>query len=85
MDPSWKLPFSSIISGPSASGKTQFTLKFIDHIQFMVDLKIEKILLCYGIYQEIFDNHQQIQIHEGLPDFNIFDGKEKKEVAMPIT
>src|SRR6218665_2447825 len=36
MDPSWRHPFSSIVSGPSGCGKTQFTLKFIDHLEHMV-------------------------------------------------
>ena len=77
MDPTCKNPFSAIVSGPSECGKTQFTLKFIDHIQYMINLHIDKILWCFGIYQEIFDKHAQIQFHEGLPDLNIFDGKER--------
>jgi len=43
----------------------------------MVKPQIEKIIWCYGIYQEIFDKYSQIQFHEGLPDLNIFDGKQK--------
>lgn len=38
---------------------------------------IEKILWCYGIYQEIFDSYPAVQFHEGLPDLSIFDGKER--------
>ena len=29
------------------------------------------------VYQDIFDKHPLIQFHEGLPDLNIFDGKER--------
>ena len=43
----------------------------------MVKPTIEKVLWCYSIYQDIFDRYPQIQFHEGLPDLNIFDGKEK--------
>lgn len=77
MDPTWQHPFSAIISGPSGCGKTQFILRFIDHLQHMVKPPIEKILWCYGIYQDNFDKYSQVQFHEGLPDLNIFDGKER--------
>ena|SRR6218665_831899 len=53
MDPSWRHPFSSIVSGPSGCGKTQFTLKFIEHLEHMVVPKIEKVMWCFGIYQHI--------------------------------
>jgi hypothetical protein len=77
MDPTWQHPFSAIVSGPSGCGKTQFTLRFIDHVQYMVKPSIEKIIWCYGIYQELFEKYSGIQFHEGLPDLNIFDGKER--------
>jgi len=77
MDPTWQHPFSAIVSGPSGSGKTQFTLRLIEHLPYIVKPSIDKILWCFGIYQEIFDKYPQIQFHEGLPDLNIFDGKEK--------
>src|ERR1700733_11774413 len=77
MDPTWQHPFSAIISGPSGSGKTQFMLKFIDHVAYMVKPEIEKIIWCFGIYQDQFDKFPQIQFHEGLPDLNIFDGKQR--------
>ena len=76
MDVTWQHPFSAIVSGPSGCGKTQFTLRFIDHLPHIVKPNIEKVIWCYGIYQEIFDKYPQIQFHEGLPDLNIFDGKE---------
>ena len=65
MDPTWQHPFSTIISGPSGCGKTQFTLKFIDHLAYMVKPSIEKVLWCYGIYQDIFDKYPQVKFQEG--------------------
>ena len=43
----------------------------------MITPMIEKVMWCYGIYQDIFDKYPLIQFHEGLPDLNIFDGKER--------
>ena len=77
MDPTWKHPFSAILSGPSGCGKTQFTLRFIDNLQYMINPTVDKIVWCFGLYQDIFDKYPQIQFLEGLPDLNIFDGKEK--------
>ena len=77
MDPTWRHPFSAIVSGPSGCGKTQFTIRFIEHLPNMVRPHIEKIIWCYGIYQDDFNKYSQIQFHEGLPDLNIFDGKDK--------
>jgi len=77
MDPTWLHPYTCILSGPSGCGKTQFTLKFIDHLAHMVKPIIEKVIWCYGEYQNVFDGYTAIQFHEGLPDLNIFDGKAK--------
>src|SRR6218665_1682327 len=70
MDPTWQHPFSAIVSGPSGCGKTQFTFKFIQHMDKMVNTKVDEILWCYGIYQDIFDEYPLVQFHEGLPDLN---------------
>ena len=39
------------IVGPSQSGKTQLTLKLIDHRMTLFDCVIERVVWCYGIYQ----------------------------------
>ena len=77
MDQSLRHPFSFIVSGPSGCGKTQFTLKFIEHLEHMVVPQIEKVMWCFGIYQDIFDSYPKIQFQEGLPDLNVFEGKER--------
>jgi hypothetical protein len=48
----------------------------------MVNPSIDKILWCYGIYQDIFDKYPLIQFHEGLPDLNVFDGKERTMLVL---
>src|SRR6218665_2192750 len=60
MDPTWQHPFSCIVSGPSGCGKTQFTLRFIGHLEHMVRPTIDKVLWCYGVYQEIFDRNVSV-------------------------
>ncbi len=77
MDPSWKHPFTAIISGPTGSGKTVFTFKFISEAANMISPPPEKIMYCYGEYQQVFSEYPDVIFHEGLPDISQFDGKQK--------
>src|SRR6218665_4088653 len=78
MNPTWQQrPFSCIVIGLSGCGKTQFTLRCIDYLEHMVRPTIDKLLWCNGIYQKIFDKYSKVHFHEGLPDLNVFDGKDK--------
>ena len=77
MEVALRHPFALIASGPSSCGKSYFTLRFIKYVEQLVKPKIQKVLWCYGVYQEIFDEHPHIRFHEGLPDINEFDGKER--------
>ena len=77
MDPTWKHPFTATISGPTSCGKTQWTLKFIKHINQMVSPSIERIVWCYSIYQDIFDDQKNKEFHEGIPSEAMFDGKNR--------
>jgi hypothetical protein len=77
MDPAWKHPFTAIISGPTASGKTIFTMQFISEASNMITPPPEKIMYCYGEYQPIFNGYPNVIFNEGLPDIAQFDGKER--------
>ena len=77
MDPRFIHPFGLLISAPSGAGKTHFTLRLIGNLDEMVKPTIQRIMWCYGIYQEIFNDHPQIHFQEGLPNINDFDGKER--------
>ena len=74
MDPRWTHPFTCQAVGPSQSGKTVFTLKFIENVKEMINPPPERIVWCYGIYQNAFDNLNGIEFVEGLPDLQSFDG-----------
>ena len=77
MDPRWRHPFTSIVSGPTGSGKTVFTFRFISEAVKMISPPPEKIIYCYSEYQPVFDNYPNVIFNEGLPDINQFDGKER--------
>ena len=77
MDVRFKHPFTGIISGPTSSGKSVFTFKFISQIAEMITPSIEKIIYCYGEYQPVFNQYPQVIFNEGLPDMSQFDGKDR--------
>jgi hypothetical protein len=70
-------PFTAMIAGPTGSGKTQFTLKLLEHSSTIIHPPPEKIVWCYGIYQSLFNNMRNVIFHEGIPDVSMFDGKTK--------
>jgi len=69
-----KHPSTMVISGPTNCGKTRFVFRLLDNLEKMFSAVPEKVLYCYGEYQEIFDNYPWIQFNEGLPDLETFNG-----------
>jgi hypothetical protein len=43
----------------------------------MITPSPEKIIYCYGEYQQIFNNYPQVEFYEGLPNISQFDGKQR--------
>ena len=64
----WKHPFSAIVAGPSGCGKTSFLIKFIDHAHTIVTPHPNRILWCYGIYQDVFNTMRNVEFHQGIPE-----------------
>jgi len=77
MNPTWKHPFTAIVAGPTGSGKTVFTFKFISEAASMISPPPEKIIYCYGEFQPIFNEYPHVIFNEGLPDIEQSNGKER--------
>ena len=73
----WLHPFTCLISGPTGSGKTQFTLKLIKHANKVISPPPEKIVWCYGVYQDAFEQLPNVIFHEGLPEISMFTGEQR--------
>jgi len=73
----FKHPFTAIIAGPSGSGKTVFTRKLIEHASRIIDPPPQRIVWCYGIYQTFFNEMKNVEFVEGVPDVNLFDGRQR--------
>ena len=70
-----KHPFTALISGPTGSGKTQFTLKLI--ASCMVTPPPDDIVWYYGVYQDIFESLPNVHFIEGLPNLKDYDGRRR--------
>jgi hypothetical protein len=77
MDVRFKHPFTCIIAGPTKAGKTVYTFKLISEAHEQITPPPQKIVYCYGEYQPVFNDHPHITFHEGLPDVEDFDGKQR--------
>ena len=49
-------PWTAIISGPTRSGKTTFTLNLLSHLDKMFTEPINKIYYFYGVWQSSFES-----------------------------
>ena len=85
MDPRWKHPFTAIVAGPTGCGKTVFTLKIITLASEMITPVPEKIIWCFGVYQDEFDKYPDIDFREGLPDPSTFEGTTKTLLVLKKT
>lgn len=65
-----------IIAAPSQAGKTVFTFKLLEHARTLIYPPVDKIVYCYSEYQNTFEQYPNITFHEGIPDFQQFEGKQ---------
>ena len=67
------IPFASrsaiILAGPSKSGKTEFTLRLLKHVNEMFEDKFERIIWCYSELQTL-DLPPGTEMVKGLPDMD---------------
>ncbi len=71
-------PFTAIVAGPTGCGKTQLCMKLIKHSQTLIDPSPQRIVWCYGVWQDAFENCDTvIEFYEGIPDVSIFDKSQR--------
>lgn len=71
MDISFKFPFTCVVSGPTRSGKTEWTKRLVRHAAEMISPPPEKIIWAYGEWQDGYKDLSTIpnlELVEGIPD-----------------
>ena len=76
MSLAFKHPFTAIVAGPTSCGKTRFVFRLIEHASRMIDPPPDKIVYCYGEYQQLFSKYTHVEFNSGLPRLDDFDGKQ---------
>ena len=78
----WVHPFTSVISGPTGSGKSVFVRRFVHNIKHMMTPIPDRILWCYGEYQILYGTVDGVDFHQGLPDLDTLDPREKHLIIL---
>jgi hypothetical protein len=78
----WVHPFTSVIPGPTGSGKSVFVRRFVHNIKHMMTPIPDRILWCYGEYQTLYGTVDGVDFQQGLPDLDNLDPREKHLIIL---
>jgi hypothetical protein len=73
--PLFRHPFTCYVAGPTKSGKTYFTTRLIKARNSLIVPPPERVIWCYGIYQDAFNELTGVEFIQGLPPSGLFDGR----------
>lgn len=78
----FKHPFTCLMSGPTQSGKTYFTVKLIQNIQELMSPVPSKIIWCFGQEQDHIGLPENVEICEGLDKLSEVDGRQPTLIVL---
>lgn len=79
----FKHPFTCLIAGPTQSGKTYFTRGLLENLDTLISPVPEKIVWCYGVYQEGFKTFpSNVELREGLGALEELDGRQRTLIVI---
>ena len=81
----WVHPFTSVIAGPTDSGKSICVRRFVHNIKHVMTPKPDRILWYYGEYQTLYGTVEGIEFQQGLPDLDNLDPREKHFIIWTIS
>lgn len=74
-------PFTAIVAGPSGCGKSKFVCEFIKNMSQICNVEFQNILWCYDEMQPLY-NLSNVNYYQGIPELQMFDGKEPKLIII---
>ena len=78
----WAHPFTSVISGPTRSGKYVFVRRFVHNIKHMMMPSPDRIWWCYDVYQPLYGTVDRVEFVQGLADFDTLDPAENQLIII---
>jgi len=84
MELCFKFPFTCVISGPTRSGKTEWTKRLVRNAHQMIYPPPDEIVWAYGEWQNSYnDLGQLVQFVEGIPDMAALKAnKDKRKLVI---
>ena len=83
MDPRLKHPFTGIVAGPTACGKSTWVKQLITHQKDMIDPAPEHVIWLYGEWQPLYDTLSgTVEFREGLADLGTLNTKKRTLVII---
>ena len=82
MDPRLKHPFTGIVAGPTACGKSTLVQSIVINRHRMIDPPPEKVMWFYGEWQKMYESIPDVEFVEGLPNIKVLDGKKRTLLIM---
>ena len=83
MDPRLKHPFTGIIAGPTACGKSTWVANLITCQKDMIDPSPEHVIWFYGEWQPLYDTLLgTVEFREGLADLSTLNGNKRTLVII---
>ena len=83
MDPHLKHPFTGIVAGPTACGKSTWVKQLITHQKDMIDPAPEQVIWFYGEWQPLYDTLSgSVEFREGLTDLGTLNTKKRTLVII---
>ena len=83
MDPCLKHPFTGIVAGPTACGKSTWVKNLITYQKDMINPAPRHVIWFYGEWQPLYDTLSgMVEFREGLADLNILNTKKPTLVVI---
>ena len=83
MDPRLKHPFTGIVAGPTACGKSTWVKNLITYQKDMIDPAPEHVIWFYGEWQLLYDTLSgMVEFREGLADLTTLNTKKRTLVII---
>lgn len=74
-------PFTAIVAGPSGCGKSHFVTNFIQYVNEVCTTSFTGITWCFDEMQPLY-NLKNVHYYQGIPDLNMFDGKDPQLIII---
>lgn len=82
MDPRLQHPFTCIIAGPTACGKSTFVKNILAQKESMIYPVPDRVVWFYGEWQPLYETIPGVEFIEGLPDVKHLDVKQNTLVIL---